>query len=406
MANKKKNKKWVKPRHAIIRKLVWFVFYPFVRFKYHAKITKFKCEKGKQYLILINHQTAFDQFFVGLSFSCPVYYLASEDLFSKGFVSTLLRWAVAPIPIKKQATDIRAVMNCVKVVREGGTIALSPEGNRTFSGKTEYIKPAIAGLIKTLKLPVVFFRIEGGYGVEPRWSGKVRKGNMRAYPSKVMPYEEYKDMSDEQLLQIVKSELYVNEGVADAEFKNKNLAQYLERAMYVCPKCGLSEFKSDKDIISCKKCGLKIRYLPNKKLKCENGEIPFEFTTEWYDYQSDFINSFNPLEHTETPLYVDKTNLSEVILYKNKKKIENDVTAKLFGNRIEIVGNKTNLTLNFDDLNAVVVLGRNKVNLYLSSGKLLQFKSDKRFNALKYVQIYYRYKNIKKGEPDVKFLGL
>lgn len=106
----------------------------------------------------------------------PVYYVASEDLFSNGFVSGLLRYAVAPIPIRKQTTDIRSVMNCIKVAKEGGTIAIAPEGNRTFSGRTEYIKPSIVGLVRVLKLPVAFIRIEGGYGVQPRWSDVVRKG--------------------------------------------------------------------------------------------------------------------------------------------------------------------------------------------------------------------------------------
>ena len=34
------------------------------------------------YLILMNHQTAFDQFFIGMSYDGPIYYLATEDIFS------------------------------------------------------------------------------------------------------------------------------------------------------------------------------------------------------------------------------------------------------------------------------------------------------------------------------------
>ena len=49
-----------------------------------------------------------------MAFKGPVYYLASEDLFNKGWVSVLLKWAVNPIPIKKQTTDPRAVRNCLK----------------------------------------------------------------------------------------------------------------------------------------------------------------------------------------------------------------------------------------------------------------------------------------------------
>ena len=124
---KKKKEPWMKKRHAVITFLAKGVAYPFVVNKYGIKIEKFKEQGDRQYLIIANHQTGFDQFFVGYMFKGPVYYIASEDIFSMGFVSKLLRWAVNPIPIKKQATDISAVLNCLRVAREGATIALFPE---------------------------------------------------------------------------------------------------------------------------------------------------------------------------------------------------------------------------------------------------------------------------------------
>ena len=68
---------------------------------------------------------------------------------------------MAPIPIKKQTTDIGAVKNCYKVAKEGGTIAIAPEGNRTYSGKTLYMSPTIASLSKKIKLPIATMLIEG-----------------------------------------------------------------------------------------------------------------------------------------------------------------------------------------------------------------------------------------------------
>ena len=108
----KKKKSWVKYRHQAVRNLVYIFLKMITKRKYHVRIEKFKEQKKKPYLILFNHQTAFDQFFVSLACKKHVYYLASEDLFSNGWVSKLLRWAFAPIPIKKQATDPRAVLNC------------------------------------------------------------------------------------------------------------------------------------------------------------------------------------------------------------------------------------------------------------------------------------------------------
>ena len=125
---KTKRKQWVRPRHTLIRNLAFLVLAPWSRLKYGIRVKKLGEKKERQYLIIMNHQTAFDQFFVGMAFKRPVYYLASEDLFSLGFLSTLLKWAVAPIPIKKQTTDVQAVMNCLRVAKEGGNDHVSGLG--------------------------------------------------------------------------------------------------------------------------------------------------------------------------------------------------------------------------------------------------------------------------------------
>ena len=170
MKEKKKSKKWIYPRHRIVVPFLRECFRPIARWMYHIKIEKFKEENGRQYLVLANHQTGFDQFFPSFAFRQHLYYVASEDIFSMGWLSKLIQWIAAPIPIKKQVTDIKAVMSCLRVAREGGSIAIFPEGNRTFSGVTGAINPAIGGLAKKLGLPIAFFKIEGGYGIQPRWS--------------------------------------------------------------------------------------------------------------------------------------------------------------------------------------------------------------------------------------------
>lgn len=403
---RKKKEKWLKFRHVVVRKFLAIFVKPLTVAMYGIKIEKFKEEGNRPYLILYNHQTAFDQFFVGLSFQKPVYYVASEDLFSNGFVSSLIRYLVEPIPIKKQTTDVAAVINCIKVAKEGGTLAIAPEGNRTYSGKTEYIAPSIASLAKKIKLPIALYRIEGGYGVQPRWSDKTRKGKMRSYVSRVIEPEEYAAMSNEELHAAIKEGLYVNEGVADSLFISGKKAEYLERAMYVCPFCGLSEFESNANEIECKKCHRKITYGEDKTLTGIGFDFPYRFVTEWYDAQNQFVRKLDLAPYTDNCIYCDSAKLSEVIIYKRKVTLFDNAEIKLYGNRIVIEeGKETEVCFPFEEISAISVLGRNKLNIYHDK-KVYQFKGDKRFNALKYVNLYYHYKNISKGETDGEFLGL
>ncbi|MBR5136715.1 MAG: 1-acyl-sn-glycerol-3-phosphate acyltransferase [Clostridia bacterium] len=403
MAKKKKNK-WIRLRHSIVRHSLYPGFYLYSKLVYNMTIDKFDL-KGRQYVILFNHQTAFDQFFVGMAFDAPVYYLASEDLFSKGFISKALKYLVAPIPIKKQTTDVGAVMNCLRVAREGGNIALAPEGNRTYSGHTEYIKPAVVKLVRTLKLPLLLYRIEGGYGVHPRWSDVVRKGKMHCYVSRVVEPEEYASMTDDELLDLIRQGLYVHEGNADAEFHHSKRAEYLERAMYVCPFCGLTTYESHGSEITCGRCGRTVEFAPTTELKGKGFDFPFSFVADWYDYQCDYINKLELGKYMDMPAYVDKASLYEVELYKNKHLVAKNVELALFGDRISITGTEEPLDITFEDTSVVTILGKNKLNIYFGD-KVYQIKGDKRFNALKYMNFYFRYKNTHSEVEDERFLGL
>ena len=57
---KKKKEKWMKFRHRVIRVLAGWALKSFCVMRYGIRVDKF-CEQGdRPYLILYNHQTAFD----------------------------------------------------------------------------------------------------------------------------------------------------------------------------------------------------------------------------------------------------------------------------------------------------------------------------------------------------------
>ncbi len=405
MKKKKKDTKWRKWRHSVVRNVAYCIVRPYVHFKYGIKIEKYKEQEKRPYLILLNHQTPFDQFFVGMTLKGVVYYMATEDIFSNGWISKVIRYLIAPIPIKKQTTDIRAILNCLKVAKEGGSICIAPEGNRTYSGRTEYMNPSIVSLARKLGMPILLYRIEGGYGSEPRWSDVVRKGNIRVFCARAVQPEEYANMTDEELFAVIRDTLYIDEAREDFEYKHKKLAEYLERAVYYCPFCGLSEFESHGDTIKCKKCNREIRYLPSKKLEGVGFDFPFEYVANWYDAQKDYMNSIDIVSYGSSAIWTDRAKISEVLVYDRKVPLCKDAEITLCGNRITARGEGVDLEFPFDEATAVTVLGKNKANIY-HGGKIYQLKGSKRFNALKYVHIYHRYKNITKGEEHAEFLGL
>ncbi len=396
---------WVRKRHRVFLRILRFVVGSWMK-RLGVEAVPFPDGDKRPHLILFNHQTPYDQFFPSLSFPLPVYYVATEDIFSMGLPSSLIRFVVAPIPIRKMKMDLKTIRTIMQVAKEGGTVAVAPEGNRTYSGKTEHINPSIAHLAKMLNLPIALYRIEGGYGVWPRWSSKTRKGKIRAYVSEVIGQEEIAAMSRDELYTRIVEGLTVNEAQADANFISDKKAEYIESAAYVCPYCGLSVFQSSGNEAECLTCHRKITYHEDKQITGVGFDFPFRFFNDWYEYQNAFINRLDLLEYKDACLFTDTADISEVIPYKKKLPLFREAEVSLYGDRIELRDRSgETLLLPFDEISAAAVLGHNKMNVYFGE-KIYQFKSGKRFNALKYVNLYYRYQNLISEEENGEFLGL
>ncbi|MBO4501913.1 MAG: 1-acyl-sn-glycerol-3-phosphate acyltransferase [Clostridia bacterium] len=402
---KRTKKRWTRRRHKWIRNLLYPFLYPVCRLKYGAKIKKFKEQGDRQYLILFNHQTLFDQFFVSAAFKGAVYYLASEDILSNGFVSKLISFLAAPIPIRKQTGDFSAVLNCLRVAKEGGTLAMAPEGQRTYSGKTAYIHPSVVPFVRKLRLPVVLFRIEGGYGVQPRWSDAVRKGKMRAYASRVLEPEEYERYDDKRLYEEICAGLFQDENCLSGRFEGKKLAEHLERAIYVCPTCGFSHFTSRGDLITCRSCGKSARLLPTKELEGVGHTLPFRFVGDWYAYEERYLINTDLSAYTDTPVFVDEAEVRKVILCKKKERLTKKARVCLYADRVTVESDGFNAVFPFSVNGALTVLGNNKLNIYQKEN-VFQIVGRKSFNALKYVHVYNKFKNEEIGEKHGEFLGL
>ncbi len=407
MTTMKKPKKWTRWRHRFARNVMACVLGPASRILFGCRPEPFRAEGKRGYLILFNHQTVFDQFFIGLSFRNPVYFVGTEDLFSMGFISSVIRFFLAPIPYMKQTVDVSALRTCMRVAREGGNIAIAPEGNMTYSGKTEHMRSSIAQMAKLLKLPIALYRLEGGYGVQPRWGGGLRRGKMRAYVSRVIEPEEYEKLSNEELFAAIREGLTVNECRDDGQrYRSRRRAEYLERAAYYCPWCGPAPFESSGNRIACKTCGRTVEYGEDKRLRGVGCEFPHEWFSEWYDAQKSFVCAMDPAQYRETPVFREKASLYKVFVYKKKRLLRRAADIALYGDRVAIgEGSGDELVLPFADMEAASLQILNKLNLCMDSGDVYQIRGGTRFNAMKYINFCYRNHQLsgRNSEPD--YLG-
>ena len=73
-----------------------------------------------------------------------------------------------------------------------------------------------------------------------------------------------KNLSVDELFAIIKDELKVDDTLSGVRFKSNKKAEFIERALYLCPVCGaISSFRSEKNRFRCEKCGLQAEYTAN-----------------------------------------------------------------------------------------------------------------------------------------------
>jgi len=257
---------------------------------FHAE----KANVGKgPFLITANHNGDLDPALLAMSFSDHMYFVSSEHVFRKGFLSWLLTYFFAPIARVKGMTDATAALNIIRTIKKKANVCLFAEGNRSYNGVTGPIFPATGKLAKATGASLVTYRFEGGYLTTPRWSGTKRKGRMRGYVVNVYTPEQLKNMTPEEVNQRIREDImedaFDRQLTMPYRYKGKDLAKGLENALYFCPKCGRTgTLHSEKDVFSCT-CGLRVRFTETgffEKVEPSDPEPPFSTVRDW-DYWQD-----------------------------------------------------------------------------------------------------------------------
>lgn len=253
-----------------------------------------KANVGKgPFLITSNHNGELDPAFLAMSFPEHMYFVSSEHVFRKGFLSWLLVYFFAPISRVKGMTDATAALNIIRHVKKGANVCLFAEGNRSYNGVTGPIFPATGKLAKATGASLVTYRLEGGYLTTPRWSKTTRKGFMRGYVVNVYTPEQLKQMTPEEVNDHIREDIMEDAFERQLNkpylYKGKNPAKGLEDAIYFCPVCGKTgTLHGEKDVFQCT-CGMRVRYAPTgffEKVAETDPEPPFRTVRDW-DYWQD-----------------------------------------------------------------------------------------------------------------------
>ncbi len=136
-------------------------------------------------IIASNHISNWDPVILGLACSREVYFLAKQGLFRNRLFTYVLR-QLNVIPLNRDGSDTRALRRAIEVLKDGGALALFPEGTRSKTGKLGRAKSGTGYVAHTSGATVIPALISGS---DRMWRSFVNRGELGVSFGKPVPVE-------------------------------------------------------------------------------------------------------------------------------------------------------------------------------------------------------------------------
>lgn len=284
----------------VISRIIFF--FKGIRVKYVSRVGKVgKIEAPA--IVLCNHGAFVDFAYAGtlLRKNSPNFPVARLYFYKKSF-GNLLR-SFGCFPKSMFTVDIESVKNSLRVIKNGGVLAMMPEARLSTIGEFEDIQEGTYSFLKKSGVPVYTIKISGDYLAKPKWANKMRRGSLiEAELDLLFSKEELENISLEEIKARTEKALYYNEFEwlkthPRVKYRSKKMAEGLENILTRCPICKqkYTLYTKSSDVC-CKNCQ-KVASIDERYNFVS--DKPFSNFAEWYKWQ----NSELALEIKNNPDY-------------------------------------------------------------------------------------------------------
>jgi len=197
-------------------------------------------------VLVANHSGYLDPVFVVAAANRPIRFVTTGEMSRTPFK----RWLfprLGSIPIRRYRSDPQAVREVLRALHQGEIVGLFPEGERSWDGNPLPVSKAVRHLLERVDAPILPARIDGSYGVLPRWAGLPLPG--RVDVRFLEPREVASAAQVDEILDAIS-------GVSGGRTVLRRSAHGLERLLWACPNCqAFGSIRSERRSVHCEKCG-------------------------------------------------------------------------------------------------------------------------------------------------------
>lgn len=216
---------------------------------------------AKTFILISNHTDAMDPGFEMEALGRYIRYVASDHT-----ARMKLGWVfkyIGGVIIKYRDRPSSELTNeIIRNVQAGIPVGLHAEGAMSVNGQTGFISEHTGQLVKESGVALVTYKFVGGYLRNPRWANTKRSGPIIGHFVNEYSPEQLSKLSVEEITEIIRRDTYVNAYEEQKkemhDYDGENLAECVERILYLCPKCRkIGTLHSKGNFLSCD-CGYKV----------------------------------------------------------------------------------------------------------------------------------------------------
>ena len=253
---------WTREGITLVRWINWrvasFIVSVTLGFLMRIKVTgRERVPESGGALLVSNHTTFFDFLLCLWGVYRPVHGIGSEQVFRIPVAGFLLK-NLNGIPFSKGAKDRAAVGALARAYRNGGIIAMFPEGLRSWTGRPLPIKRGTGRLVKSLGCPVIYCKVYTGFLQHPRWATWPRMVPWRM--EYFAPESFDADATPDDINAAIARGIAIDPDAVEVPPGSWGfrLAEGLPIYLWGCPSCfaleGLCVPKHDRDTVVCSGC--------------------------------------------------------------------------------------------------------------------------------------------------------
>ena len=353
-----------------------------------AKAKRYR-PKSKNFIVIGNHSDGLDPILIMCSLKKYVRFVAGDHTilnpWAKFFFKDMAGWI-----IKDRDNPASVLFNDMKAsADEGVPTGIYVEGTITPNGETGFFSPRTGDFVKNLGVSLITYRTKGGFFHTPRWGTGLRRGPIRGRVVGEYSAEELSRMTGEEVNEIIKRDIYVNafeeQRKRPRTYKGKNLAEHVERVLFVCPHCEkVGTMHSKGNYLTCD-CGYQVEFGRDGFFHPSQKDLVFDNVLDWDKWQKPTWKQ-QVLDAPENSLIFEEDDQIVYTMVKRKRvELSDDATLRLYKDRFELYLNpKQTIVMPINELKLVLNVSVQSL-MFIDSEHFLYVKSKKPSAAAKYV---------------------